>query len=123
MRRWVLIVIRQSILAFCICAAVSAQAPSTAAGAPGLKPILNYISSAWDTLTRSMTDCQSLVDPKIAVRPVLYLPKGFPEPSTVKTVAANCNVRVEELPAEIHHLGEITTGNIDPPGLLYLPSK
>ena len=46
----------------------------------GLKPILDYISTAWDTLTRSMTDCQSIVDPKIAATPVLYLPKDVAEP-------------------------------------------
>jgi hypothetical protein len=45
----------------------------------GLKPILDYISSAWDTLTRSMADCQSVADPKIKVAPVLYLPAGYAE--------------------------------------------
>jgi alpha,alpha-trehalase len=91
--------------------------------APGLKPILNYISSAWDTLTRSMTDCQSIVDPKIKVAPVLYLPAGYPEPPAVKKLAADCNVRVEHLPKAIHHLGEIDTGKIQTHGLLYLENK
>ncbi len=91
--------------------------------AQGLKPILNYISSAWDTLTRSMTECQSIVDPKIKVAPVLYLPAGFPEPQAVQKLAEDCNVRVEHLPKEIHHLGEIDTGKIQPHGLLYLENK
>ena len=30
-----------------------------------LKPILDYISTGWNTLTRSMTDCQTVVDPKL----------------------------------------------------------
>src|ERR1700730_8801410 len=89
----------------------------------GLKPILDYISSAWDTLTRSMTECQSVVDPKIKVAPVLYLPAGFPEPPAVQKLATNCNVRVEHLPKEIHHLGEIDTSKIQPHGLLYLENK
>lgn len=89
----------------------------------GLKPILNYISSGWDTLTRSMTECKSIVDPKIATAPVLYLPAGFVEPASVKTLAASCNVRVEHLPMEIHRLGEIDASNFNPPGLLYLPEK
>jgi alpha,alpha-trehalase len=89
----------------------------------GLKPILTYISSAWDTLTRSMTDCASVVDPKIKVSPVLYLPKGFPEPPAVRKLATDCNVRVEHLPIEIHHLGEIDTAKIQPHGLLYLENK
>jgi alpha,alpha-trehalase len=95
----------------------------TTAQAQGLKPILDYISSAWDTLTRSMTDCQSIVDPKIKVAPVLYLPAGFPEPPAVQKLATDCNVRVEHLPKEIHHLGEIDTSKIQPHGLLYLENK
>ena len=51
--------------------------------APGLKPILTYIDSAWDTLTRSMTECKSVVDPKLKVAPVVYLPADFAEPPAV----------------------------------------
>jgi alpha,alpha-trehalase len=89
----------------------------------GLKPILDYIASGWDTLTRSMTDCQSLVDPKIKVAPVLYLPAGFAEPAAVQKLATDCQVRVEHLTAEIHRLGEIDTSKIQPHGLLYLENK
>ncbi len=35
---------------------------------------LAYIHGAWDTLTRSMTDCHSLVDIKVTANPVLYMP-------------------------------------------------
>jgi alpha,alpha-trehalase len=95
----------------------------TGASDQGLKPILTYISSAWDTLTRSMTDCASVVDPKIKVSPVLYLPAGFKEPAAVKKLATDCNVNIEHLPLEIHRLGEIDTSKIQPHGLLYLPDK
>ncbi len=101
---------------------VHAQA-APATDAKGIKPILDYISSAWDTLTRSMSDCKSIVDPKISAQSVLYLPKEMPEPASVQTLSKNCNVRVEHLPVEIHKLGEVATSNIDPPGLLYLPNK
>ena len=89
----------------------------------GLKPILSYISSAWDTLTRSMTECKSVVDPKITATSVLYLPAGFAEPLALRTLSADCKVRVEHLATPIHQLGEVNTSNIDPPGLLYLPNK
>ena len=104
----------------------AAQAPVLAApptDPQGLKPILAYISTAWDTLTRSMTDCQSIVDPKISAASVLYLPMGFAEPESVKSLTRHCNVRVEHLPIEIHQLGEIDTSKINPPGLLYLPER
>ncbi len=70
-----------------------------------------------------MTDCSSVVDPKIKVAPVLYLPEEVPEPAAVQKLAADCNVRAEHLPIEIHRLGEIDTARIQPHGLLYLPDK
>jgi alpha,alpha-trehalase len=89
----------------------------------GLQPILNYISSAWDTLTRSMTECKSVSDPKLTTAPVLYLPAGFAEPPAVQTLQSTCKVQVEHLPVEIHHLGEINASTIQTHGLLYLPNK
>ncbi len=111
-------------LALCASFAKCASAAQSDSGkGPGLQPILNYISSAWDTLTRSMTDCSTLADPKMAAAPVLYLPKDFPEPAAVQKLAADCHVRVEHLPVEIHHLGEIDTARFQPHGLLYLENR
>jgi alpha,alpha-trehalase len=93
------------------------------AASEGLQPILAYISAAWDTLTRSMTDCVSVVDPKIKVAPVLYLPKGMAEPPAVQTLVKHCDVQIEHLPIEICRLGEIDADKIQPNGLLYLPNK
>jgi len=101
----------------------TAAAPADATEKHGLKPILNYISQAWDTLTRSMTSCESIVDPKISETPVLYLPAGLEEPASVRELSGKCKVRIEHLPQKIDRLGEITSGNINPPGLLYLPAK
>jgi alpha,alpha-trehalase len=120
-RRSLLVIIRCIFLVALLSAVADAQA--VAAPDQGLKPILTYISSAWDTLTRSMTDCASIVDPKIKAVPVLYLPKEFAEPAAVQKLAADCNVRVEHLPVDIHRLGEIDTAKIQPHGLLYLPDK
>jgi alpha,alpha-trehalase len=100
-----------------------AAAQSTPAQRQELKPILDYISTAWDTLTRSITDCQSLVDPKMKVAAVLYLPAGMAEPAAVRQLSSECNVRIEHLPSEIHRLGEVDTSKIQPQGLLYLENK
>jgi len=116
-------VFRSFILVVLCGASAKPTLAATAPQGPGLKPVLDYISAAWDTLTRSMTDCQSIVDPKIKAAPVLYLPAGYAEPASVQKLAAECNVRVEHLPVEIHHLGEIDAGKIQPPGLLYLENK
>src|ERR1700687_1110537 len=124
-RRFLSPVIRCFLFLWMICAVAAAQAaPAKSASADqGLKPILNYIDSAWDTLTRSMTDCVSVVDPKIKVAPVLYLPAEVAEPPAVHKLATDCGVSVEHLPVQIHGLGEIDTGKIQPHGLLYLPDK
>jgi alpha,alpha-trehalase len=53
----------------------------------------------------------------------LYLPAGLEEPASVRELSGKCKVRIEHLPQKIDRLGEITSGNIDPPGLLYLPAK
>jgi alpha,alpha-trehalase len=108
-----------------LCSGAAAQTSGPAGGpeGQGLKPILHYISSGWDTLTRSMTDCQSITDPKMRTASVLYLPAGFAEPAAVQKLSADCNVQVKNLPAPIHRLGEVQTSNIEPSGLLYLPDK
>jgi len=115
---------RSFVIGFVICGLASAATqPTDDPPEQGLTPILDYISSAWDVLTRSMTECKSVVDPKIKAAPVLYLPADFAEPPAVQKLAADCNVQVEHLPIQIHHLGQIDTTKIRPPGLLYLPNK
>ena len=126
LRRLVVAIFRGALLIVLCSALAQGRAAASPAEAPqeqGLKPILSYISSAWDTLTRSMTECKSVVDPKITATPVLYLPAGFAEPSALQTLTADCKVRVEHLATPIHQLGEVNTSSIDPPGLLYLPNK
>ena len=103
-------------------AASSAAQNGADSNRDGLKPILSYIANGWDTLTRSMTECQSVVDSKIKAAPVLYLPAGFAETEGLKKLSADCKVKVEPLPVEIHQLGQITS-NVEPSGLLYLPNK
>ena len=103
------------------CSGCSGQADSS--GGQGLKPILDYISSAWDTLTRSMTDCKSVVDPKIKVAPVLYLPRGLPNLQPYKSWRRTAMCASSICRMEIHRLGEIDTAKIQPHGLLYLPNK
>src|SRR5216683_6599710 len=126
LRRFVFSRIRSvTVITVCLCGVDQTHAAGSAKPSQdaGLKPILQYISSAWDTLTRSMTDCQSIVDPKIKASPVLYLPANFEAPAAVQKLSAECNVRIEHLPIEIHHLGEIDTSKIQPHGLLYLEHK
>ncbi|HEV2325156.1 MAG TPA: trehalase family glycosidase [Terracidiphilus sp.] len=103
-------------------AASSAPKPDTAA-APQSTPILDYIQSTWTTLTRSMTQCASLVDIKVSTTPVLYLPAEFPTPPAVLAMQTKCKVNVLHLPHTIQKIGEINPRNLPQQGLLYLPNS
>jgi alpha,alpha-trehalase len=87
------------------------------------QPIDAYISSAWDSLSRSMDDCKSVVDPKLATTSILYLPANVPEPPEIVVLEKSCNVKVDRLPRRIQHIGDIKPGDIAHAGLLYLPNK
>ncbi len=103
-----------------VAASYGASSARTAEALQNDADVLQYISATWKSLTRSMTDCSSLVDPKVSKPPVLYLPADFNEPPSVKALTSTCKVDVEHLPAVIHHLGDLDTTRL-PPGLLYLP--
>ena len=57
------------LLLFCILAPAKVFAgenQTEEAKTNGLEPILGYIGKSWDTLTRSIADCTTVVDPKLA---------------------------------------------------------
>jgi len=70
-----------------------------------------------------MTDCKSVVDPKVTTTPVVYLPEGLAIPTAVANMQKQCNVKVISLPRTIHHLGDVTVSDLPVQGLLYLPNR
>jgi alpha,alpha-trehalase len=111
----------------CACLAVTLAViparPDTKADLHGLAPIRAYISTGWDTLTRSMNECSTVVDPKFAANSVMYLPADFHEPAALTALQKQCKFEVKHLPAVIHHPGEVDADSLNPPGLLYLENK
>ncbi len=89
--------------------------------AVGVQQILQYISSGWNTLTRSMTECKTFTDSKTNAKSTLYLPADFPEPASLKAIDSGCQIQVRHLPSVIKKLGDMDTSAIKPSGLLYLP--
>jgi alpha,alpha-trehalase len=117
---------RQTAFAAIVCCAIftpKSFAQEAGAKEAGLRQIRGYIAAGWDTLTRSLTDCKTIVDPKLAAASVLYIPADFDVPPAVQEMEKRCNVQVEHLPQVIHKLGEVDTSNLEPPGLLYLDNK
>jgi alpha,alpha-trehalase len=113
------VVLLAAMAAFAGNASPQALSQSTAANSK----ILTYISSGWNTLSRSMTDCKSLVDPKVTTAPVLYLPADMETPSAVSTAHQQCNVEIKHLPRKITHIGDVGVAEIPVEGLLYLPNR
>ena len=90
---------------------------------PDSEATLRYIHGAWDTLTRSMTDCHSLVDIKVTNNPILYLPAGMTAPAAVQALTDKCHVKVTHLPRAIAKLGDLDPKDLPDQGLLYLPES
>src|SRR5450631_1523268 len=123
-------VFRRSLLALAVSLAAT---PNTAVlnaqqanAAPDPDSTLRYIHAAWDTLTRSVTNCDSFADVKVenaaAARPILYLPAEVPVPPKVKALEQSCNVRVLSLPRRIEKIGDVRPEELRTAGLLYLPN-
>ena len=112
-----------------ICLPLAAQVKPGPAGTPQPAPagpqenILVYIKNAWNTLSRSMNECTSIVDPKFGkgTEAVLYLPYGVPAPPAVEKLT-QCGVKVEHLPKPITNLGDVMPEQLSVAGLLYLPN-
>ena len=85
--------------------------------------IRDYIANSWQTLSRSMSECKSVVDTKVHATPVLYLPANFPAPHAVEAMQKDCAVDVRHLPQIIHHIDEVPPTALPVEGLLYLPNR
>jgi len=99
----------------------STASPTTPASSDP-EATLRYIHAGWDTLTRSTTDCHSLVDIKVAANPVLYLPAGFITPPEAAAVAEKCHVKIATLPRRIEKIADVQPSELPAAGLLYLPN-
>ncbi len=113
--------------AFFFCAAAVCLPPGVSAGqtapAAAPPPITDYIAKGWDSLTRSMTDCATVVDPKVTSKSVLYIPADFAVTADMRELEKRCGVEIRALPKVITKAGDIDTNSFQPQGLLYLPER
>ena len=108
------------LVALVFASAARSQAPRP--DSTGNAKILAYIDKGWNDLSRSMTDCKSLIDPKVTTPPILYLPAGMAVPPAVASVQQQCKIEVRNLPRKITHMGDVRVSEIPDEGLLYLPN-
>ena len=95
---------------------------NSVAQTPSPEATLSYIHGAWERLTRSMTDCHSLVDVKVTAEPLLYVPAEIAAPPELAAVEQSCHVKVVPLPRRIEKLGDLRPEELPAAGLLYLPN-
>src|SRR5215510_15411383 len=81
-----------------------------------------YIHNAWQSLTRSMSDCSSLSDPKLKTQPVLYVPRDLQVPADDLRRIQTCKITLQKLPKPIAHIGDLKPEDVPRHGLLYLPN-
>jgi alpha,alpha-trehalase len=96
------------------------QDSSAAEISPPLDNILGYISSGWNSLTRSLDNCTTFEDVKTEGGPILYLPVDLPIPPALRELQDRCSIRLEHLPIKIARLGAHSFNPSQPNGLLYL---
>jgi alpha,alpha-trehalase len=101
-------------------AAPQTQKPSAPDASPALDRILGYISTAWETLTRSLDKCKTFQDIKTDGEPILYFPADFAIPPALREMQARCRVRFAHLPRKIDRMGPNNFDDHQPEGLLYL---
>ena len=62
--------------------------------------VLAYIDKAWGQLTRSMADCDTVMDKRVPEHSIVYLPADYPEPASLKELQTKCKVAVKNLAGE-----------------------
>ena len=85
-----------------------------------LDDIVQYISRDWDTLTRSLSKCETFEDTKTSGAQILYLPAEVASVPGLTELQNHCSVRVEHLPAKIDESTQKEIPEIRSHGLLYL---
>jgi alpha,alpha-trehalase len=84
-------------------------------------PVESYIPRSWEMLTRSMSEYVSVMDEKVASKPILYLPADVTVPADAVELYDRCRVQVRSLPRVIERMGDVKPEDLPAPGLLYLP--
>src|SRR5437763_1650233 len=110
-----------SLLALVAVVSVAAAKPAPApAERTEYADVLQYIDRAWDTLTRSMDQCDVVTDPKMPQQSVLYVPAEYEPGERLARLQERCHVKVVKLPQRITRPGELNSASLPAHGLLYL---
>jgi len=96
------------------------QEPRSTESAEPLGNILQYISSGWDSLTRSLDNCATFEDVKTAGKSILYFPADMQISSTMLELQNRCSIQFDHLPRKITKLGASDFDSNQAHGLLYL---
>src|ERR1700691_3463518 len=93
------------------------QEPRSGEIAEPLDNILRYISTGWDSLTRSLDDCKTFEDAKTDGNPILYFPSDLTVPPATQELQNRCSIQISHLPTKIVRLGPSDFGPSQTQGL------
>src|SRR6266851_5613274 len=96
------------------------QKSSAAEISTPLDDILRYISSGWESLTRSLDNCKTFEDVKTEGIPILYFPEDLPIPPALRELQGRCSIRLKHLPTKIAGHGANNFDSNQTHGLLFL---
>jgi alpha,alpha-trehalase len=99
-------VLRTLALFLCLCALTFAQTN------PDYSDVKQYIAKSWDVLTRSIDNCNTVVDPKMTTQSVLYVPAEYAINERLKQIAEKCKVQVIALPEKITRPGQFDVAQL-----------
>lgn len=99
-----------------------AQPPQAATQNAGLPQIRTYIENAWATLTRSPSDCKTVIDGRNPKNSILYFPADMQPTAEARALEQQCGIHIRQLPAVVHKAGDLAHTQFANHGLLYLPN-
>jgi alpha,alpha-trehalase len=99
---------------------VASTAASAQTSKAAYSDVLQYIGNAWGILTRSMDNCETVVDPKMPTQSMLYVPAEYAINDRLKQLEMRCKVRVLALPERITRPGQLDMNTLHQHGLLLL---
>lgn len=109
--------LRLAVLFLFLTSAAAAQQQDTTGSS-----LAAYIDKSWDSLTRSMTSCETITDKRVPEHSLMYLPADFQETDQIRELGERCHVAIEHLPQIITAPGQIDPEKLPRQGALYLPN-
>ena len=114
--------LRVAVFVFAVSLCTSTMLAQESASAASVSDIQAYIAQAWTTLTRSPSDCKTVLDGRNPTYSILYFPADVTPNPAARELEQRCGIHIRQLPAVVHAAGDLAQTKFEQHGLLYLPN-